>query len=135
MGAPSLDSEIDLKEGLVVENERLQILKLVQEGKVTPDEATKLLHALEGKGGESAVATGSGKLLRIRVTEGGGTKVNVNLPMSLVEAAVAIGVKFVPEEELRGIDINALLEAIRQGVTGKIVEVDSEEAKVEIYVE
>ena len=118
-----------------MENERLQILKLVQEGKVTPDEATKLLHALEGKGGESAVATGSGKLLRIRVTEGGGTKVNVNLPMSLVEAAVAIGVKFVPEEELRGIDINALLEAIRQGVTGKIVEVDSEEAKVEIYVE
>jgi len=135
MGAPSLDSEIDLKEGLVVENERLQILKLVQEGKVTPDEATKLLQALEGKGGESAVATGSGKLLRIRVTEGRGTKVNVNLPMSLVEAAVAIGVKFVPEEELRGIDINALLEAIRQGVTGKIVEVDSEEAKVEIYVE
>ena len=118
-----------------MENERLQILKLVQEGKVTPDEATKLLQALEGKGGESAVATGSGKLLRIRVTEGGGTKVNVNLPMSLVEAAVAIGVKFVPEEELRGIDINALLEAIRQGVTGKIVEVDSEEAKVEIYVE
>ncbi len=135
MGTTSLDSEIDLKEGLVVENERLQILKLVQEGKVTPDEATKLLQALEGKGGESAVATGSGKLLRIRVTEGGGTKVNVNLPMSLVEAAVAIGVKFVPEEELRGIDINALLEAIRQGVTGKIVEVDSEEAKVEIYVE
>jgi len=122
-----------------VENEKLQILKLVQEGKVTPDEATKLLQALEGKSADSsadsAVSTGGSKLLRIRVTEAKGTKVNVNVPMSLVEAAVAIGVKFIPEEELRGVDLSAVIEAIKQGVTGKIVEVDSEEAKVEISVE
>ncbi|MBS3986116.1 MAG: hypothetical protein KGZ66_11015 [Selenomonadales bacterium] len=122
-----------------MENEKLQILKLVQEGKVTPDEATKLLQALEGKSADSsadsAVSTGGSKLLRIRVTEAKGTKVNVNVPMSLVEAAVAIGVKFIPEEELRGVDLSAVIEAIKQGVTGKIVEVDSEEAKVEISVE
>ena len=118
-----------------MENEKLQILKLVQEGKVTPDEATKLLQALEGKSADSVVSTVGSKLLRIRVTEAKGTKVNVNVPMSLVEAAVAIGVKFIPEEELRGVDLNAVIEAIRQGVTGKIVEVDSEEAKVEISVE
>jgi hypothetical protein len=118
-----------------VENERLQILKLVQEGKVTPDEGAKLLQALEGKSADGAVVTGGGKLLRVRVIESGGTKVNVNVPLSLVEAAVAIGVKFIPEEELRGVDLNAVIEAIRQGVTGKIVEIDSEEARVEISVE
>ncbi|MBT9153752.1 MAG: hypothetical protein DDT39_00409 [Firmicutes bacterium] len=122
-----------------MENERLQILKLVQEGKVTPDEATKLLQALEGKSADKSVTTSSGKMLRIRVTEIGGTKVNLNLPMSIVEAAVDLGIKFVPgfvdDEKLRGIDLTAVIEAIKQGLTGKIVEVDSEEAKVEISVE
>ncbi|MBT9134038.1 MAG: hypothetical protein DDT37_01529 [Firmicutes bacterium] len=134
-----------------MENERLQILKLVQEGKVTPDEATKLLQALEGKSADKSVTTSSGKMLRIRVTESGGTKVNLNLPMSIVEAAVDLGIKFVPgfvdefvpgfvpgfvnDEKLRGIDLTAVMEAIKQGLTGKIVEVDSEEAKVEISVE
>ncbi|MBT9176477.1 MAG: hypothetical protein DDT20_00796 [Firmicutes bacterium] len=126
-----------------MENERLQILRLVQEGKVTPDEATKLLQALEGKSAGNVVSTSSGKMLRMRVTESGGTKVNLNLPMSLVEAAMDLVIKFVPEfvpefvhdEKLRGIDLAVVMEAIKQGLTGKIVEVDSEEAKVEISVE
>jgi hypothetical protein len=118
-----------------VENEKLQILKLVQEGKVTPDEATKLLQALDSKSADSVVSTVGSKLLRVRIIECGGTKVNVNVPMSLVEAAMAIGVKFIPEEELRGVDLSAVIEAIKQGVTGKIVEIDSEQAKIEISVE
>ena len=122
-----------------MENERLQILKLVQEGKVTPDEATKLLQALEGKSGDVAVSPSGGKTLRVRIRESGGTKVNVNVPMSLVEVAMDLGIKFVPElandENLRGIDFAAVMAAIKQGLTGKIVEIDSEEAKVEIYVD
>jgi len=118
-----------------VESERLQIIKMVQEGKLTPDEATKLLQALEGKSTGDLATAARGKTLRVRIIEAGGTKVNVNVPMSLLEAAMAIGVKFIPEVQLRGVDLSAVLEAIRQGVTGKIVDIDSEEAKVEISVE
>ncbi len=120
---------------LIVENEKLQVLKMVQDGTVTPEEATKLLQALEGKSTAGALVAGSGKMLRMRITKAEDAKVNLNLPMSLIEAAVAIGVKFIPEEDMRGIDVNAIIEAIRQGVTGKIVEIDSEDAKVEISVE
>ena len=46
-----------------------------------------------------------------------------------------MGLKFASPEQLAGIDIPALIEAIKQGATGKIVEVQSEEVTVEITVE
>lgn len=118
-----------------MENEKLQILKMVQEGKITPEEAARLLQAVDSKPAVTTTSSGNGKWIRIRVQEHGRQIVNVNLPLSLVEVAISMGLKFVPEEELRGVDVNALMEAIRQGVTGKIVEIDADEHKVEIIVE
>lgn len=118
-----------------MEGEKLQILKMVQEGKVTPAEATRLLQALDSKAPVASSPSGSGKWIRIRVQEQGRQMVNINLPLSLVEVAVSMGLKFVPQEELRGVDVNALMDAIKQGVTGKIVEVDADDHKVEIIVE
>lgn len=117
-----------------MEGEKLQILKMVQEGKVTAEEAAKLLQAVDAKPATVPASSGS-KWLRIRVQEEGRQMVNVNLPMSLVEVALSMGLKFVPPEQMKDIDVNSILVAIRSGLTGKIVEVDDGNVKVDIIVE
>jgi len=117
-----------------MESEKLQILKMVQDGTVSAEEGSKLLQALEQKGAVGS-AGGQAKWMRIRVKEKNGNLVNVNLPLSLMEVAVNMGMKFIPKEEMPDIDIPMLLEAIRQGLTGKVVEVVSEDVTVDIVVE
>lgn len=78
-------------------------------------------------------------MLRIRVLSVDGDKVNVNLPMSLVQAAVDIGMNL-PEvngkEALKGVDFAQLILLVEHGAMGKLVEVESAEGDhVEIYVE
>jgi len=117
-----------------MESEKLQILKMVQEGKLRADEAEKLLQALEQQGGQGVQST-KAKWLRIRVQETGKSLVNINLPLALVDVALSMGLKFVSPEQLAGIDVPALVDAIKHGAMGKIVEVQSEEVIVEIAVE
>jgi hypothetical protein len=116
-------------------NERMQILQMVQEGKVTAEEAERLLGALDNRGASMETKGKAARWMRVRVVEEGHQKVNINLPMSLVEVALGMGMKFVPEEQMKGIDVASLLEAIKQGAMGKIVEIDDENVKVEIIVE
>jgi hypothetical protein len=75
--------------------------------------------------------------LRIRVTDqaSGKQKVNVNVPMSLVNVGMKIGAKFFPQDE--DFDLNEIYEAIKSGAEGKIVEVDDDGdgERVEVFVE
>jgi hypothetical protein len=77
------------------------------------------------------------KWLRVRVTDlkSDRTSVNVNLPMSLVNVGLKLGAQFVPDTE--GIDFRQVQEALRAGLTGKIVDLEDvdEGQRVEIYVE
>ena len=76
---------------------------------------------------------------RVRVTEHGEQKVQVNVPLSIVvglKIGMQVGPQFVPEMEgLKNIDFGELMEAIRQGATGKLVEVKDGDEEVEIYVD
>jgi len=118
--------------------ERLKILKLVEEGKISPEEAARLLAAV-GKAERRRASTTSteGRWLRVRVTDmdSGKMAVNVNLPVSLVNVGLRMGARFVPEME--GVSMNELDEAIRRGVTGKIIDIvdEQERQRVEVYVE
>jgi hypothetical protein len=123
--------------------ERLRVLKMVEEGKVTAEQGAQLLAALKGEGprqkSEEPLA-GRGKQprrLRIQVTnlETGQRKVNVNIPIGLVDVGLKMGARFAPDMD--GFDFAQVAEAIRQGVQGKIIDVeDSEDGeRVEIYVE
>ncbi len=120
-------------------DERMKILKMLEEGKLSADEASRLLRALSRGSSEARPATqeGDSKWMRIRVTDLDGDRaaVNVNLPMRLVNVALRLGAQFIPEEE--DIDLEELAEALKAGLTGKIVDViDEEEGRqVEIYVE
>lgn len=73
--------------------ERLRILKLIEEKKVTAEEGLKLLDAL---GEEREVGGTAPKWFKVRVTKAGKEKptVNVNIPFSFLRAAVKLGGKF-----------------------------------------
>ena len=78
-------------------------------------------------------------LLRITVDSADGDKVRVNLPMALVEVAMEMGMAM-PQingnEALKGVDLKKVLEMVRLGCVGNLVEVDSADGdKVRIFVE
>ncbi len=114
--------------------ERMKILKMLEEKKITTEQAAKLLDAL----GEPV--TGSGKTLKVKVWDMNQEKlkINVRVPLSLVKW----GMKFVPEKAQikmreQNIDMEAVTEAIDKDLIGKIVEVDDDEKgeHVEVYIE
>jgi hypothetical protein len=122
--------------------ERMQILNMVAEGTISADEGARLLSALEpGPKKKEAVvsmtAPSKPRWFRVRVTdlESGKAKVNVNLPMSLVDVGTRMGARFAPE--LEDVDFEAIIEQIKSGAQGKIIEVEDSEGgeRVEIYVE
>ena len=120
--------------------ERMKILKMIEEGKLSAEEGTRLLVALNSKRPASPRAPGmpgGAKWLRIRVTDTrtGRSKASVQIPLALVDAGLKIGAHFAPEVE--GVDMSNVMEALRSGVTGKIIDVTDDEdgEHVEIYVE
>ncbi len=124
---------------MTTNEERLRILKMVEAGKITADDAAKLLSALEEADSkdQSESAGQPPKWFRVRVSDKrtGKAKVNVNIPMGLVHVGMRMGAKFAPD--IAGIDVEEIVSAIKQGASGKIIEVDDEEDEehVEIYVE
>jgi hypothetical protein len=123
--------------------ERLKILKMIEEGKISAEEGAKLLSALsQGGRGQAGPAGarppgGGARWLRIRVTDTrtGRSKASVQIPVALVDAGMKIGAHFAPEVE--GVDMSNVLAAMRSGMTGKIIDVTDEEdgEHVEIFVE
>jgi hypothetical protein len=118
--------------------ERIKILKMIEEGKITAEEGTRLLAALsKGDRQREDVPLTEAKWMRVRVTDldSGKTSVNVNLPIGLVNVGLRMGARFVPDME--GYEIEEISEALRQGLTGKIVDIvdEDEGQRVEIYVE
>lgn len=78
-------------------------------------------------------------VFRIQVDSVQGDKVRVNLPVRLVELAVEIGMEL-PQisgsDALKGLDLGKMLELVRCGVMGNLVEVESGDGDtVRIFVE
>ena len=78
-------------------------------------------------------------LLRIIVDSADGDKVRVNLPMALVQVAMEMDVEMPQisgKEALKNIDLNQIMELVRQGAIGNLVEVESVDGDtVRIFVE
>lgn len=78
-------------------------------------------------------------MLRIVVDSADGDKVRVNIPMALVQVALDMGMEM-PQVSgnaaLKNIDLAQILELVRQGAIGNLVEVESSDGDVvRIYVE
>jgi hypothetical protein len=122
--------------------ERMRILKMIDEGKISAEEGAKLLSALnENRRGQNVPMQsrppGAARWLRVRVTDvaTGKSKATVQIPLALIESGMKIGAHFAPEVE--GVDMTTIMEALRSGMTGKIVDVvDGRDGEhVEIFVE
>lgn len=120
--------------------ERMKILKMINEGKITAEEGSKLLQSLGGSEKPKKVKgkIGSSQWLRVRVTDmaKGKTKVNVNLPLKLLDAGLNIASQFAPEMEDQQM-MDAVKEALHENMQGKIVDVIDEEdqEQIEIFIE
>ncbi|MFL7890578.1 MAG: SHOCT-like domain-containing protein [Anaerolineales bacterium] len=121
--------------------ERMKILNMIKEGKISAEEGAKLLSALGDTTQTARVPStrGSGepRWFRVRVTDlvNGKTKVSVNIPFGLMEWGMQIGAHFAPEVE--NLDFEQLKEMLQSGVEGKVVDVIDEEdgEHVEIFIE
>ena len=119
--------------------ERMRILQMIQEGKVTPEEGANLLSALNSgaRPGPPPASAPEPRMLRVRITDlrTGKTKVNVNIPMGLVNVGLKLGARFVPTSS--GVDYDEIMEAIKSGASGKVADIEDGESgeHVEIWVE
>ncbi len=120
--------------------EKMMILSMLEEGKITKEEAINLLETLEENTEKNNAKNSKAKWIRIRVFDSEeNTKVNVNLPISLLDAGMKIANKFSPDLKASGLgeeDLKEIIEEIRNGAEGKIIDVEEENGqKVEIIVE
>ncbi len=125
---------------MVSSDERMRILKMVEEGKLSAEEGVRLLAALRESRKEARPAVASSRSggkgwLRVRVTDmsSGRVKVNVNLPLGLVDAGMNIATQFAPD-----INFSEIADAVRSGtLEGKIVDVMDEEdgEHIEVFVD
>jgi hypothetical protein len=130
----------------------LRILKMVEEGKIDSQKGAQLIEALKGQKEEAethvqVLAEGGSSInndnliMKIKVVDEDGNKVNVNLPLKVVSGIIsATGKLPVNLQGVEGVDINgmtnALLQAINAGMVGKIIDIESEDGDlVEITIE
>jgi len=122
-------------------NEEIKrILKMVEEGKIDSDKATELIEALNTLPETKQISPigNSDKMLRVRVISGTEDNVNVNIPVNFLKAIgnAVNNVKIPGVSEQEGIDIKMIMEAIDNGLEGKIVDVKSSNGDlVEVSIE
>jgi len=131
-----------------MDEETLRILEMVQQGQITPEQAAKLLDAIESAPEAPSPQTQQRRRFRVVVTDkaSGQNRINVSIPMALLDMAARIrrqghggegpetksqpGVPRADElDELWDIDLRKLLEEIRGAQDGKIFEADLEDGR------
>ena len=140
-------------------DDRRSVLQMLADGKINPDEAERLISAIEPNGagprpldGASAGHNAPPKYLRVTVDaleHGSPTKVNVRVPMALLRAGVRLTSLIPPaardevnrELSRNGVpfDIGQLkpenLDELISHLNDLTVDVDSADAKVRVYCE
>ena len=129
-------------------DERLRILRMVQDGIISAEEGVNLIDALEDSdllntnkkarrdNYPSSKGVGS-RWLRICITdqETGKVRANIRLPLNVVKAGAKLGARF--SHEVEGLDMNTIMDYIRSGATGRIYSVvdQGDEEIVEVFLE
>lgn len=100
-------------------DEKLRILKMVEEGKVTAEQAAELIEALGAEQETKPIILKNKnydkKMLRINVITAEGDVVNVQFPIGAVKKLLkATGKLPIPEKDLEGVDLQAIMEAVSE---------------------
>jgi hypothetical protein len=126
--------------------ERLLVLEMVRDKKITAAEGAQLIEALGVSvssdwdvqtHAEVRIEQKLPHWFHLRVTDAntGAQRVNLHLPLALVSSGLKAGAHVAPE--IGGVDVDRVLEAIDAGVVGQITdELDQDTGKrVEIFLE
>jgi hypothetical protein len=132
------------------DNERLRILELLEQHKISSAEAAELLAAIGGRGRgeprrrdrnrwvaeELAPAADRARWIRVRVTDQrtGFTRTNVSVPIGMVGYGLNFARRF---RNIPGVEhVDELFEAVRAGRRGTIFDVSNEGGeRVEIVID
>ncbi len=125
-----------------LKEERLKILELLQEGKVTPEQAESLLAVLMEKAPTpnqpeaiTAAKKGPFRMLKIMVDSEDGDKVRVNVPVEFAKLLKKGRFGNVNLDNLE-IDLDSIIDMVQTGLNGELVSVDTEDGDhVKIIVE
>ncbi|WP_027626316.1 SHOCT-like domain-containing protein [Clostridium lundense] len=120
-------------------DEIMKVLNMLEEGKIDAQKAGELIEVLNASKNNVPTVTNSDKMLKIRVNSQNGDNVNINIPVKFIRT-IGGAIKRIPKVEgiegMEDIDIQAILQAVSDGLDGKIVDVKSEKGdNVEIIVE
>lgn len=131
---------------MATEAERLKILKMLEDGKISAEDAAKLLKTLDEvdksskfpfDGSSNPPPPSGGRWFRVRVTDivTGKPRVNIRMPISVVKSGLKMGAHFSPHIE--GMDIHKLADIIESGEIGQVVDVydDEDGEHVEVFIE
>lgn len=126
--------------------ERMRILKMIEDGVISAEDGIRLLDSIEqsvkkAPPTESPIMESdlerSARFFRVRVTDSdsGKTRVNVRLPISVINAGFKMGARFSPS--IQGLETKDLMQFIRSGTIGRIIDVydDQDGEHVEVFLE
>lgn len=128
-----------------MDEERLMILKMLQEGKITAEEAANLLDALNpGKDSKKQNEESQekpdgkpGRWFRVVVTDTntGKSRANIRIPLGVINAGMKMGAHFTPQIDVRYND--QISKAIQSSFTGQILDIfnDEDGEQVEVFIE
>ncbi len=113
----------------------IEVLNMIESGKISAAEGAQLLGALRSKPETTAILKNRSLRIRVSDLQTNRQRVNINLPASWVEFGLRIGRNFAPE--LNDIDWSQIMTSIKNGEAGRLLEVEDLEdnQRVEIFVE
>lgn len=130
--------------------DKKRILKMIEEGKITAEEAIKLLDVLDSTEKCDGIVKSEvvedddffdlkndgkgGKILFVRVKSDDRSKVKINIPLEFIKIMGGIGSMYSNELEKYNIDIEKLMNAIDNGFVGRLVDVESGNDKVVVEI-
>lgn len=126
-------------------DETLRILKMVEEGTITAEEGAELMSALHvNPSGQPTISLAESsydkKMFRV-IVDGNGDKVRIQFPIGAIKKVLkATGKLPIPEEQLHGVDLSSMMEAITEclddEMEGDFVNVEaSDGTTVRIFVD
>lgn len=100
-------------------DEKLRILKMVEEGAITAEQGAELMAAMNADVPAQEIVIENGgydkKLFRVIVDSPAGDKVNVQFPVGAVKKLLkATGKIPLPEKDLQGVDLSSIMEAVSE---------------------
>jgi len=133
-------------------NSKKEILELLESGKISAEEAARMLSDASNQSTESSaqmepsippspVKTKGREdgptmfRVRVRNLDTGENKVSVNIPVRMLKFGLKLGGRFAPE--LEGLNLNEINEMVTGMESGMLVEVQNEESNehVQVYLD